>query len=293
MSLTIQDIKSEEDVRKVLGKIEAFNAAGVDEALKFRSALESKMSLSALGRSLLYLVPSTKTDTVLDTYITCDKESVENKSIIRKLAIEKDAVLIIGESGTGKDVLARALHGGRTGNFVPFNCAAMPTELIESELFGYAQGAFTGAVGMKEGLFKRAHMGTLFLDEIGDLPLSAQAKILRVLQDKRVRKVGGVDEDVVDVKIVCATHHNLVEQVKEKLFRLDLYSRINTFMVITKPIRDRRGDIPLIVNSLSTKAVAINKLLKETQWLTDYGYPSNVRDIQRFCRQYEVLGRIL
>lgn len=294
MSIQIQDIKSEEDVRRYLSKIADLDGMGVpDEVKVMRIALENKMKLNPLGQSLLYLLPSPLTDNVLNTYISQDKESIELKHIIRKLAVEKDAVLIIGESGTGKDILARALHGGRQGSFVAVNCAAMPAELIESELFGHVSGAFTGAVGLKQGLIETAHNGTLFLDEIGDLPLAAQAKILRVLQDKKVRKVGGVEDKIVNVKIVCATHHNLMERVVQKEFRLDLYSRINTFTVVTKPIRNRRGDIPLIVNSLSSKAVNINKLIAETKWLQDYEYPSNVRDIQRFCRQYEVLGRIL
>lgn len=294
MQIPIRDIKGEEDVKFYLNKIrELYSMEMPEQALQLQGALEQKMLLNPLGKSLLFLLPSKLSEDILASYITADIDSIKNKDIIRRLAVEKDSVLIIGESGTGKDILARALHGARSGPFVAFNCAAMPMELIESELFGHMQGSFTGAIGMKIGLFEKANKGTLFLDEIGDLPLAAQAKILRVLQDKRVRKVGGNDEVHVDVKIVCATHHDLSERVGLHLFRLDLYSRINTFPVITKAIRFRRDDIPLIVNSLSTKAANINKLLSTSEKMQNYSYPSNVRDIQRFCRQYEVLGRIL
>jgi transcriptional regulator with PAS, ATPase and Fis domain len=290
MSIEIKITKPEVDIPKYLQLIQTLTEASElskaeDVGNKLQEALKNIPQY-------LHLIPSPQTDLLLSSYITQDKDSIDLKSMVKKLSMEKDAVLIIGESGTGKEILARALHGSRKGQFIPFNCAAMPQELIESELFGHVQGAFTGASGMKLGLFETAKYGTLFLDEIGDLPLQAQAKLLRVLQDKKIRKVGGVEETSIDVRIIAATHHNLAELVEQKLFRLDLYSRINTFPIITKAIRYRRGDIPMIVNALSTRAGKINELLNKEPF-REFSYPSNVRDIQRFCRQYEVLGRIL
>lgn len=292
MAIEIRELRTEEDVKFYLKKIDTLTQAeAFEQAEQVRKALEDKIEITRQER-FRYLIPAKETGEQLSRLISCNEHMVFIKNMVRKLACEKDAILIVGESGTGKDILAQALHGGRRGKFVPFNCAAMPQELIESELFGHNAGAFTGASGIKIGLFEHAKDGTLFLDEIGDLPLLAQAKLLRVLQDKKVRRVGSNEETQVNVRIVCATHHNLEEMVEAKLFRRDLFSRINTFPLVTLPIRNRREDIELIVRSLSpAHATKIISILKENH--PEYIYPANVRDLQRFCRQVEVLGKII
>lgn len=167
------------------------------------------------------------------------------------VAAESDVtVLLAGESGTGKDLTARAIHynGPRAGGpFIAINCAALPEELIESELFGYKKGAFTGASSDSLGLFRASQGGTLFLDEILSMPLSTQAKLLRVLQDKKIRPVGGTDEVQVDVRVVCATNQDLTEAIEKELLRKDLYYRISVMTIDIPPLRERLADIPLLV----------------------------------------------
>ncbi len=167
----------------------------------------------------------------------------------KKIAGTDSIISIRGASGTGKELFARAIHSasGRKGSFVPINCAALPEQLLESELFGYAKGAFTG--GRKEGkpgLFEIAKDGTVFLDEIAEMPLSCQAKILRVIQDKCVRRVGGSAEIQIDTRIVTATNRNLEQRVEQKAFRQDLYYRINVLPIHIPPLRERSDDIPLV-----------------------------------------------
>lgn len=193
----------------------------------------------------------------LSKFITLDEDMRMLKDYVRKLVNREHSVLIIGESGTGKELIARALHGDRSlinkeddGQFIAVNCAGLPEELVESELFGYVKGAFTGADRESVGLIRRAEKGTLFLDEVGDLPLDSQAKLLRFLQEKKVRRIGDYREVNVDVRVVAATHHNLIELVNAGKFRLDLYARLSTFTLVTKPLRDRRSDIELIVKDM-------------------------------------------
>ncbi len=171
-------------------------------------------------------------------------------SFARKIAETDSIISIRGASGTGKELFARAIHStsGRTGSFVPINCAAIPEQLLESELFGYARGTFTG--GRKEGkpgLFELAKDGTIFLDEIAEMPLSFQAKILRVIQDKTIRKIGGSTEVRIDTRIVTATNRHLEQRVEQKKFRQDLYYRINVLPIHIPPLKERRDDIPLLV----------------------------------------------
>jgi two-component system response regulator GlrR len=178
---------------------------------------------------------------------------LEKVSLIAKT---DSTVYLYGESGTGKELIARAIHlnsGRRDRAFVAINCAAIPESLLESELFGYEKGAFTGADSSKGGLFRQAHLGTFFLDEIGDMSLSLQAKLLRVLQERQVQPLGGKTPVDVDVRVVCATNKNLEEAVKKGDFREDLYYRIHVIPIEIPPLRERKEDIPLLVEHFVKK----------------------------------------
>ncbi|GAB4337855.1 MAG: two-component system response regulator GlrR [Desulfobulbaceae bacterium] len=206
-----------------------------------------------------------------------------------RLVAETDStVLIQGESGTGKELLAIAIHRAsnqRDGPFVPVNCTAIPETLLESELFGHAKGSFTGAAKSYFGLFQSAHKGTLFLDEIGDMPLHLQVKLLRVLEERQVRPVGSTTPVPVDVRIISATHRNLEEAVEQKLFRQDLYYRLNVVSLELPPLNQRKEDIPLLVDYFlailsGDSEKPVKKLTPEAmQVLLDAAWPGNVRQL--------------
>jgi formate hydrogenlyase transcriptional activator len=199
------------------------------------------------------------------------------------------AVLIQGETGTGKEVIARAIHEAshrRKNRFVALNCAAIPTALLESELFGYEKGAFTGAVTQTMGRFQAADQGTLFLDEIGDLPLELQPKLLRALQEKQIERLGGGRTLQVDVRIIAATNQNLAQMVQEKKFRIDLFYRLNVFPMVLPPLRERRDDIPLLAEHFVEKFAreqgkVIDTIPKEVMAaLESHDWPGNIRELQ-------------
>lgn len=229
-----------------------------------------------------------------------DSASIKNLiAFARKIADTGTIVSITGESGTGKELFARALHfeSGRTGPFIPINCAALPEALIESELFGYVDGAFTGARKMgKPGLFEAAGDGSIFLDEIGDMPPGPQAKILRVLQDGLVRRIGGVEEVPVNARVITATNKNLRDMVQENKFREDLFYRINVLTVQIPPLRERLMDIPILANcflqqfnrKLGRKGQTIseNAMAK----LCNYSWPGNIRELQNMIERASVLS---
>jgi DNA-binding NtrC family response regulator len=174
-------------------------------------------------------------------------------ALIRQVAPTSAAVLITGESGTGKELVARALHTNskrNSGPFVAINCAALPEALIESEIFGHEKGAFTGAVDRRAGAMEAAHGGTLFLDELGDMPLAMQAKLLRVLEDLRFRRLGGKQEIQADVRIIAATNRDPLKAIKDNSLREDLYYRLNVFQIHLPPLRERKEDIPQIVDAM-------------------------------------------
>ena len=199
----------------------------------------------------------------LRSLVTIDPDTLLVKKLVEHLVDLSDPVLIEGESGTGKEIIANALHGERTGKFIPVNCAGLPEQLVESELFGHVAGAFTGALTAKTGLFEAAQNGTLFIDEIGELPLSVQPKLLRVMQDKCVRRVGSNTFTALNVRVVAATHRNLHRMMECELFREDLYWRIATYTVKLKPLRERRCDILEILDSLLDKDGILSNEFRE------------------------------
>jgi DNA-binding NtrC family response regulator len=225
----------------------------------------------------------------LDSEIVSDSPEMDKvKKLILKVAKSNSTVLIRGESGTGKELIARAIHKNslRTSEvFQAVNCAAINENLLESELFGHEKGSFTGAVGEKKGLFEIADNGTLFLDEIGELDISLQAKILRALQEKQIRRVGGVREIDVDVRVVTATNRDLLKMSQEGRFREDLYYRLNVLSIELPSLRERRSDVPVLIDYFLTKhtrgtnrKVALDKEARRI--LEDYSYPGNVRQLE-------------
>ncbi|HVN29229.1 MAG TPA: sigma-54 dependent transcriptional regulator [Candidatus Binataceae bacterium] len=225
------------------------------------------------------------------------------KAVLHKLEQFVDAgatVLITGESGTGKDLLARALHfesKRRDAPFVPINCAAIPDTLIESELFGYARGAFTDARQSKIGLFQAARGGTLFLDEIGEMPSSLQAKLLRVIEDKKVRPLGATEESPIDVRIVAATNSKLEKAITDGKFRADLFYRLAAFTLTVPPLRERRDDIPLLIKHFLVRSCAEAGKPVPTidpdamELLLNYRWPGNVRELQSAIHSGVILSR--
>ncbi len=208
-------------------------------------------------------------------------------------------VLILGETGAGKELVAREIHSGSKRAKAPFlrvNCGAFPVELIDSELFGHEKGAFTGASALRKGWFERADKGTLFLDEIGELPLAAQVRLLRVLQDGNIQRVGGEQSVHVDVRIVAATHRDLPTMVQDGRFRADLWYRIATFPVVLPPLRERREDIPELARHFAERAAARFGLRAQQPseaalaLLARYAWPGNVRELQAVIDRATILG---
>ena len=208
-------------------------------------------------------------------------------------------VLVLGETGTGKELVARAIHklsGRRNRPFITLNCAAIPTGLLESELFGYERGAFTGALSQKIGRFERAHQGTLFLDEVGDIPLELQPKLLRALQEKEFERLGGTRTIPIDVRLLAATNRNLTQMMGDKLFRSDLYYRLKVFPITIPPLREHREDIPVLVRHFTQTYAAkmnkqIDKIPAETmQALEAWPWPGNVRELENFIERSVILS---
>ena len=223
-----------------------------------------------------------------------DPKMVKIFELIRTVAQTDSTVLISGESGTGKELIARAIHSKSRRSdqkFVSINCGALPENLLESELFGHKKGAFTDAYQEKEGLFEAASLGTLFLDEISEMSQKMQVKVLRAIQEKVIRRVGGNREIAVDVRIIAATNRDLVESMEKGDFRSDLYYRLNVISILVPPLRERRDDIPILMqhflqryNQKFAKAIAgFDKKVMEI--FAGYGWPGNVRELENFIER--------
>ena len=222
------------------------------------------------------------------------------KELVRQVAPTSANVLILGESGTGKELVANSIHAlseRKGGPYIKLNCAALPETLLESELFGYERGAFTGAAQRKEGRFRLAHRGTLFLDEIGDMPLVLQPKILRVLQEGEFERVGGTETLKADVRIVASTNRDLERAVAERAFREDLYYRLNVIRIHLPPLRERRSDVPLLAEHFLQRYASKNSRpvrgfsREAVELLSNYDWPGNVRELENTVERAVVLSR--
>jgi formate hydrogenlyase transcriptional activator len=219
--------------------------------------------------------------------------------LVETVAAGDSTVLLLGETGTGKELIARAIHKSsrrNERNFVKLNCAAIPTGLLESELFGHERGAFTGAIAQKVGRLELADKGSLFLDEIGDIPLELQPKLLRVLQEREFERLGSTRTQRVDVRVVAATHRDLEEMIAEKQFRSDLYYRLNVFPITIPPLRERPRDIPALVRHFVQHAArrmnrAIDTIPCETmEALMQYPWPGNIRELENIIERGVILS---
>jgi formate hydrogenlyase transcriptional activator len=272
-------------------------AGAVANALAYQEIASLK---NKLAEEKLYLEEEIRTEHNFEEIVG---ESAVLHRVLDQVAIvapTDSAVLILGETGTGKELIARAIHnrsGRRDRTFVKVNCAALPTGLLESELFGHEKGAFTGAIAQKIGRFELAHRGTLFLDEIGDIPLELQPKLLRVLQEHEFERLGSTRTLRVDVRLVAATNRDLAQMVAERQFRSDLYYRLNVFPLSLPPLRDRREDIPLLVQYFTQKSgrrmgKRIETIPAETMnALVRYPWPGNIRELENFIERAVILSR--
>lgn len=284
--------------------IEALRVGAVDFLMKpfrleqIQSSVDRCLHYEQLRRENYVFRRQVEQDFDVNNMIGESQELVNICQIIKHVAPMPSTVLIEGESGTGKELAARAVHNlsQRTGNFVSINCGAMSAELLESELFGHVKGAFTGAHQAREGLFTFAKEGTLFLDEIGEMPMTMQVHLLRVLEEHSIRPVGSNIETKVDVRILAATNRNLANAVKEGKFREDLYYRLNVLSIRMPPLRKRRGDLALLghhfAEKLSVELGVAKPVLSKTelQRLSEYHWPGNVRELKNVIERSLLLG---
>jgi len=287
---------SQEDV-DLLSQVANQIAIAVENALAYRQIEELK---DKLNKEKLYLEDEIRTEYNFEEIIG---ESAALKRILKQVetvAPTDSTVLIQGETGTGKELIARAIHNlskRRERTFVKMNCAAIPTGLLESELFGHERGAFTGAIAQKVGRFELAHGGTLFLDEVGDVPLELQSKLLRVLQEQEFERLGSNRTIRVDVRLVAATNQDLAQMVTDKLFRSDLYYRLNVFPITAPPLRERPEDIPLLVRYFAQKyARLMNKQIETIPAgamtaLAKYHWPGNIRELENLIERSVILSQ--
>jgi formate hydrogenlyase transcriptional activator len=290
------DAFSESDV-ELLRQVAQQVAIAVENALAYREIAELKEKLNI---EKLYLEAEIRTEQNFDEIVGQSPPLTEVLKQIEIVAPTESTVLIQGETGTGKELLARAIHNlsaRRASTFVKLNCAAIPTGLLESELFGHERGAFTGAIGQKIGRFELAHGGTLFLDEVGDIPLELQSKFLRVLQEQEFERLGGTRTIRVDTRLVAATNRDLAAMVAERQFRSDLYYRLNVFPIVSPPLRDRHDDVAPLVRHFTQKfARRMNKRIETISAdtmdvLSLYHWPGNVRELENLIERAVILSR--
>jgi PAS domain S-box-containing protein len=276
------------------GKVQSSRAIWVDITDRVRAEAER----ARLQQQNLYLQDEIKSAHNFEEVIgqSAALHAVLDK--VRSVAPTDASVLITGETGTGKELIARAIHSAskrRDKPLIKINCAAFPTGLVESELFGHEKGAFTGAIARRSGRFELADGGTIFLDEIGEIPSETQVKLLRVLQEREFDRVGGGSPIKVDIRILAATNRNLLQAVREKTFREDLYYRLSVFPITLPPLRERKGDIPLLVHFLVHKFAArigkrIEGVTEQTmRLLIDYPWPGNIRELENILERAVIL----
>ena len=287
--------------------VQAVKAGGATDYIRkspglideIKIAIRKALEKGTLRRQNFAFKRDAATRNSLDNIIGASGAMEKLKQTIRTVASTQSTVLVYGESGTGKELVARAVHtcSPRAAEpFVSINCGAFPETLLESELFGYVKGAFTGANQNKRGLFEVADGGTIFLDEIGEMTVTMQVKLLRVLQERTVRPVGGTDEIAIDVRVIAATNRDLEKQVAENTFREDLYYRLSVIPVTVPPLRDRREDVPLLVNHFLHKyAPAAGKSITRISAaslasLSSYDWPGNVRQLENTIERGVALG---
>jgi formate hydrogenlyase transcriptional activator len=291
-----EDAFTEEDA-ELLGQVARQVAIAVENALAFREidALKDK-----LAEEKLYLEEEIQTEYNFEEIIGNSSALRQVLKEVETVATTDSTVLIYGETGTGKELIARAIHNlsqRRDRTLVRVNCAAIPTGLLESEMFGHERGAFTGAIERRIGRFELADHGTIFLDEVEDIPLELQPKLLRVLQEHEFERLGSSRVIRVDVRVVAATNIDLQQWVAEKKFRSDLFYRLNVFPIALPPLRERRQDIPLLVNFFANKFAqqmkkTIDRIPVETmQVLTEYTWPGNIRELQNLIERAVILTR--
>lgn len=270
-------------------------------ALGIADVLRLPLNAAALAHQLGLPAPGTAASLTagLDGLVGTSPAIRRLCDLIRTIAPMPSTVLIEGESGTGKEVVSRALHQHSlrcAQPFIAINCGAISPELIESELFGHVKGAFTGAWQAHDGLFMAAHGGTLFLDEIGELPLAAQAKLLRVLEERRLRRVGAEQEVAVDVRVIAATNRDLQQEVQAGRFRADLYYRLHVVTLTIPPLRQRPEDIPALVEHFSTMLCRELNLpvrlpaVEDMERLSRYPFPGNVRELRNLIMRWLIFG---
>ena len=292
----VEDAFTEEDA-ELLTQIAKQFAIAVENALAYREIEELKNKLT---EEKLYLEEEIQSTHSFEQIIGQSAALTRILKQVETVAPTDSTVLIQGETGTGKELIARAIHNlsdRRERTMVKLNCAAIPTGLLESELFGHEKGAFTGAIAQRVGRFELAHKGTLFLDEVGDIPLDLQPKLLRVLQEQEFERLGSTRTTRVDVRLVAATNNDLAQMVAEKKFRSDLYYRLNVFPVQTPPLRERPEDIQLLVRFFAQKFARrmkkrIESIPAETvAALSSYSWPGNVRELENFIERAVILSK--
>jgi two-component system, NtrC family, response regulator AtoC len=285
--------------------IEAMKAGAYDYVSKpFKPdeivlALRKAEERETLRRENRALREQIQKENQFESILAKSKEMLDIFRTISKIADFKTTVLVTGESGTGKELVARAIHsrsGRRAAPFVAINCGAIPENLLESELFGHKRGAFTDATSDRRGLFEEAHGGTLFLDEIGELPLNLQVKLLRVVQEERIRRLGDSKDIEVNVRLIAATHRDLAADVKAGRFREDLFYRINVLLIHVPPLRNRREDVNLLIDHfilrnnarLGTRSRGVSTEARKL--LLEYAWPGNVRELENTVERAMVLA---